>query len=358
MSTVDQLVVVSVSRVDADTEGVNTTQTVNGTWIRTLPMDFSELSTRVIDRVVPNIRSHVNTAIICSSADDTYARSQAMLNDRCRPRDVLSALGITLTKTLTDNFPNIDNIFKVDAACASGITAIDIAKNHKNIKNGVILVIGVERPTSLNFLNYFRHLGAVVENTESPYTPFDQRRSGFVMADGAAAIAITTLSYANEHQLEILATVDAVDTKTILTHMTNPSDTACLSQFIRSVILSSGKKLEEISWWDAHATATPFGDESEYKIFQDIFKDQNTVISSHKGIAGHCMSASALVELVNAIESVKQGRARATYGLSDEFKINPDQRLITQDQPITTSTFIKTSFGFGGRNGVAVITVC
>lgn len=358
MNALDQLAIVGISRVDAETEGVAATQMPNGIWIRTLPMDYSDLAEQVIDRLDHSIRPHVNTAIICSSADDTHARQRSTTNERCRPRDVLNALGISLTKTLSDTFINIDNIFKVDAACASGIAAIDVAKNHKNIGNGVILVVGIERPTSPNFINYFKLLGAVVEKTESPYTPFDKRRAGFVMADGAAVIAVTTMSYAKQHQLEILATIDAVDTKTILTHMTNPSDTAELAQFIRSVIVSSGKQLEEISWWDAHATATPSGDEAEYKIFQNIFGDQNIAISSHKGIAGHCMSASALVELANAIESVKQGYACATHGLIDEFKFVSDARLITQNQPISTRTFIKTSFGFGGRNGVAVITVC
>jgi 3-oxoacyl-(acyl-carrier-protein) synthase len=352
-----KLVIVAAARVDAETENVVATKNSNGTWIRLLPHDFSTMSEMVIKQIPDQVGSHINTGIICSVADDSHARERLVFSERCRPRDILNALGINLTKTLVENFKNIDNIFKVDAACASGLLAIEVASFHKNLSNGVILIIGVEKPTSKSFTSYFRHLGAVAENTEFPYTSFDDRRSGFVMADGAAVIAVATEEYAVKHNLKIIATIDNIETKTILTHVTSPSDTQILTEFIKTVIADSKKSINNISWWNAHATATPFGDEIEYEIFNNIFSDSSAVISSHKGIAGHCMSASALVELAAAIESVSKGIASKTSYLDNEHKINNDPKIIVEDTKIDTKTFIKTSFGFGGRNGVAVVTV-
>jgi 3-oxoacyl-(acyl-carrier-protein) synthase len=351
------IVIVAVASVTADTENCFPEQTVNGTWIQTVPYDYNTMAQQAVDQLSEKILNHVKNVITCSVADDSHARVKSFFNERCRPRDVLSALGINLTKVFSDKFPNLENIFKIDAACASGIYAIESACYSKSINNGVIVIAGVEKPTALNFLNFFRHLGAVAENTEKPYSPFDLRRSGFVMAEGAALIAITTHEYAVNNNLDIVAEINSASSKTILTHLTSPSDTEKLTGFIHSVIGSSGLDLKNIGWWDAHATATPDGDKVEYDIFSKIFQGIDTYISSHKGRVGHCMSASAVVEIVNAIKCISNGFASETYGLDTEHSLSNDSRLIVDRQAIDKKTFLKTSFGFGGRNGAAIITV-
>jgi 3-oxoacyl-[acyl-carrier-protein] synthase II len=351
------LVIVDIASIDAGTEQLTAIKTKNNTWIRKLPYSFSDLTEMILDKTTVNIRNHVIAAIVCSLGKDTHARNLAASDAKCSPRIALNALGGYITYSLSNYFPKINNIFNIDAACASGIAALDLAVGYKDINAGVILVMGVEVPTSDQFLNYFRHLKAVVERTDTPFTPFDIRRAGFVMADGAAFIAVTTKQYAIKHNLNIIAVVDSVGSKTIVTHPTAPSEFTELKNFVESVISNSGKRIQDISWWDAHATSTPAGDDAEYNLFSEIFQNTNTVISSYKGIAGHCMGASSLVELVNAIKCTQAGYASKTYMLSEEFKLADDDRLITDDHKLSSNTFIKTSFGFGGRNGAAVISV-
>jgi 3-oxoacyl-(acyl-carrier-protein) synthase len=348
---------VIVDAVSLDTKQLDFVRHERGPWIKTLKESYSEMADQVLNNLDHSVKSHVNTVMVCSASDDSYARHHAATNERLRPREVLNALGINLTKQLASSFPNIRGIFKVDAACASGITALDLAVNHKDVSNGVIVIFGIEKPTAFTFLNYFRTLGAVVEHSEVPYPPFDQRRAGFVMADGVAVLAVTTEQYAIKNNLKIIASVDSVGSQTILTHLTSPSDFGLLKQFIESVIVESNRNLCDISWWDAHATATPDGDAIEYKIFTEIFKDTDTVISSYKGTVGHCMSASAVIELVNTIQCAQKGYASKTSNLDPEFKIAQDPRIITDDHSLRSKTLIKTSFGFGGRNGATVITV-
>lgn len=351
----DPLVIVGLSRIDASTESVHATTTEQGAWIFHLPQDYTQLAEQSISKLNPAVREHVHTAIICSSADDSYARHKNSISSRLRPKEVLSALGINIASVLNNYLPNIQNIFKAEAACASGLIALELADLIVRKHNSVVLLAGVDKSTAPIFLNLFRHLGAVAQHPELYYAPFDQRRAGFAMGEGAAMLAVTTASQAQVRNLDIIATVDAVKAQTIFTHPTAPSDPALLEQFIQSVIVASQRSLTDFTCWDAHATATPQGDELEYQIFANVFDKTTAGISSFKSRIGHCMSASAVIELANAIEHLQAGKISPNHNLTQP--IADDPRLIVTATPTQKKTFIKTSFGFGGRNGAAVITV-
>lgn len=79
------------------------------------------------------------------------------------------------------------------------------------------------------------------------------------------------------------------------------------------------------------------------------------MLSSYKGSIGHTMAASAAIEMVNAIENLQQGIIPPNNNLFNPF--DPDVRLNTVSVKTDKKVFLKTSFGFGGRNGATVITV-
>jgi 3-oxoacyl-[acyl-carrier-protein] synthase II len=267
----------------------------------------------------------------------------------------MGALGVTTTMIMNEHLPNMQNIFKVEAACASGLVAMHLAGMIAKTNKSVVLISAVDKSTAPVFLNLCYHIGAVAKMPDQYYAPFDQRRAGFAMGEGAGLVAITTASQAAVLGLDVIAVVDAVDTQTILTHSTSPSDPALLENFIKQTLTTSQRELTEFAYWDAHATSTPVGDELEYKIFSNIFHNNNVAISSFKSQIGHCMSGSSIIEIVNAIQNIQNKKISANQGL--EQPIADDARLI--DAPVSTlhKTFVKTSFGFGGRNGAAVITV-
>jgi len=352
---IDPLVVVGVSRIDSSTENVLPSTTDRGVWIFNLPQQASELAEQAVKQLPPEVCNSVHTVITCSSADDSYARTRSVMQDRVRPRDVMAALGVTHTMVMNQQLPNLQNIFKVEAACASGLVALDLASMIARTRNAVVLIAGADKSTAPVFLNLFQHIGAVAAEPNNYYAPFDQRRAGFAMGEGAGMLAVTTESYAFARGLDVLAVIDSVSTQTICTHPTSPSDPAKLEQFIRNTIANSERNLSEFACWDAHATATPEGDQLEYSIFSNIFKDENTAISSFKSRIGHCMSGSAVIEIVNAIQNIQTGNISPNYNL--EQPIANDSRLITTSASTQKKTFVKTSFGFGGRNGAVVITV-
>lgn len=351
----DPLVVVGISRTDASTESCQASLNDGGIWIFNLPQDASELAEKTIQQLDSKVCENVHTVITCSAADDSYARYRSMVTNRARPRDVLAALGINVGLILKNYLPNIQNIFKAEAACSSGLVALELADMIARTHNAVVLIAGVEKSTAPPFLNLFYYIGAVAKSPGQYYSPFDQRRAGFAMGEGSAMMAVTTASQAQIRGLPVLATVDSVKTRVITTHPTAPSDPVLLEKFIRDTIDSSGRPLDSFACWDAHATATPAGDELEYQIFANIFKNDDVALSSFKGRIGHCMSSSSVIETVNAIQQLQKNNISPTYNL--EQPIVDDPRLITDITATQKKTFIKTGFGFGGRNGATVITV-
>lgn len=351
-----QLVIVAVDRIDSQTESVEPQQDHNGVWLFKLKQNSTDLATEAFGHLSKQVKENVHTAIVCNSCEDSYARERCVRSEsRLRPRDVLNALGTALTLEINNNLPNVENIFKVDAACASGLYALELAASIVRDKNVLVLLAGVDKSTAPYFVNMFRNIGALAQNSDQYYTPFDQKRCGFAMGEGVGMLAVTTKQHAQELGLPIQAYVDAISTKTIGTHATDPSNQVALTQFVHETIVSSGKNLDEFAYWDAHGTATPAGDQAEYEIFANIFSNQTTAISSFKGQIGHCMGASSLIELVHGIEHLQQHTIPANHQLRNPLA--QDARLINEPVSTDKKTFIKTSFGFAGRNAVAIITV-
>lgn len=351
----DKLVVVGFSRTDSGTESCHASLNDQGIWIFNLPQDAGELAETTIQKLDRRVCENVHTVITCSAADDSYARNRIMTSNRGRPRDVLAALGVNVGLILKNYLPNVQNIFKAEAACASGLVALELADMIARTRDAVVLISGVEKSTAPPFLNLFYYIGAVAKSPGEYYSPFDQRRAGFAMGEGSAMIAVTTASQAKIRGLPVLAIVDSVKTQTITTHPTSPSDPVLLEEFIRGTVEASGRSLDSFACWDAHATATPAGDELEYQIFANIFKDNDIALSSFKGRIGHCMSASSVIEIVNAMQQLQENNISPTHKL--EQPIVADPRLIMDVTATQKKTFIKTGFGFGGRNGATVITV-
>ena len=112
----DELVVVGFSRTDSSTESCQASLNEKDIWIFSLPHDASELAESTIKKLDPKVCENVHTVITCSAADDSYARNRIMTTSRGRPRDVLAALGINVGLILKNYLPNVQNIFKAEAA--------------------------------------------------------------------------------------------------------------------------------------------------------------------------------------------------------------------------------------------------
>ncbi len=350
----DPLVVVGLNRIDAASEQCSAEVSSEGVWKYTLVHDANKLTEKAVSGLSDKLRHNVHTVITCSFAYDSFAYQKVMCNDRIRPSDVMGALGVSFERVLHSYLPHICNILRVDAHCASGLIALDLADMIARRDKSVVLIAGMNKSTTSRLLNLFVAIGAAAKLPHIYSSPFDLNRSGLVMGECAAMLAVTTASQAQAKGLDIVAVIDTVKVQTIFS-LTAPSDATLLQQFINHTVKDSQRSLPLFACWDAHATATPQGDEIEYNIFSNIFNHQDTVISSFKGRVGHCMAVSALTEIVNAIQHLQRRIISPNFGLDNPMVSDP--RLITDTVSTNKKTFIKTSFGFGGKNAATVITV-
>lgn len=354
----DDLVIVACDSVDALTETVSASLTNNNQWVFQLPLSYECLAKTLLSKIPEILIDHVDKIIVSSAAQDTYAKNQTFIEEkiknkrRVRPSMVLDAMGINVTNLFLESYKNATDIFGVDAACATGLKSIELASMMAQTGD-VVLIAGLDKPTAPYFLYYFDSLNALANGGDRYNGPFDANRNGLAMADGAAFIVVCRRDVAIARRLPIIATVNAIKSKSLLSAVT-PSEISQLSKFIAHVIEDSRVPIPHLSHWDAHATATPLGDSVEYNIFNELMH-LDTPLSSLKGHFGHAMSACGLIELSHSIKNLLSGIVKANGSLHE--KMQRDDRIITSDVSTTKRSFIKTSFGFGGRNAVMIVTV-
>ncbi len=188
-------------------------------------------------------------------------------------------------------------------ACAAGLQAI--GDGMRLIRSGeaeVALVGGAEAcidPLSLASFNALKALSTDHEQPESASRPFDSRRNGFVMGEGAGLMVIETLAHAEARGATPLAVISGYGTSADAYHMTaGPDDGNGAAAAIHSALNMAGLAPDAIGYINAHATSTPVGDRAEIAALRRVFGSllPGIPISSTKSSTGHLLGAAGGVE--------------------------------------------------------------
>lgn len=354
----DRIVIVAHSTVDPITQNTQISK-IKDFWCFDLDISFSEMSKLAIEQIPLSIRQQMSSLIFCTLSSNEPCRAQiyqdiASGKSRSKPSVVLEAAGLNTRLALCGDLDVNPDIYNVQAACATGLKALELGMMTALLKDQVVIVGACDKMTTDFNLTFFNSLGAISKSAEFK-GPFDNNRSGFAMGVGAAFVAICKETTAIKNGWEPLAIVNSVESCTKPVHPTNPSDIEFIESLVNKTISNSGITKSEIAFWNAHATCTPMGDDLEYQAFCRVFGNQELPISSLKGRIGHTMGPSALIELIHGIEYIKQGKIFSNDKL--ESPLIDDSRILKVESSTDRKTILKTSFGFGGRNSVAVITV-
>lgn len=247
-------------------------------------------------------------------------------------------------------------------ACASGTNAIGEAL--RIIQRGeadVVLCGGTEAPiTSLAFAGFCaaKTMSTEKENPEQACRPFDKRRSGFVMGEGAGVLVLESLEHAQARGAHIYAELAGYGSTSDAYHITTPvPGGAGAVRAMRLALKDAGVSVEDVDYINAHGTSTGPNDSTETSAIKTLFGSyaSKLAISSTKSMTGHLMGAAGAIEAIICAVSIERGAIPPTtnYGEPDpecDLDYVPN---IARKQEVNVA--MSNSLGFGGHNATIVL---
>ncbi|MFA5905943.1 MAG: beta-ketoacyl-[acyl-carrier-protein] synthase family protein, partial [Desulfobacula sp.] len=183
--------------------------------------------------------------------------------------------------------------------------------------------------------------------------PFDIRRDGLVVGEGAAAVVLESYPHARNRGARILGEVTGYHTCCDGGHMTSPSSEG-MYRCMKGALDQAGLNADEIDYINAHATGTKLGDIAESGAIRKLFRDR-VPVSATKGFTGHTLAASGVMETIFCLLMMAHNVIIPTLHLET---IDPecDGILHVQEKTKASVKRVMTSnFAFGGINAALVL---
>lgn len=244
----------------------------------------------------------------------------------------------------------------VVTACAT--SSHTIGEAYRAIKHGyadAILAGGTE--ASINELAMAGFINcqalSLSEDPNEGSLPFDKRRGGFVMGEGAGVLLLEEYEHAKKRGATILAEAVGYGNTSDAYHITAPDPEASGAiRAIRAAVQEAGITDDDTVYVNAHGTGTHLNDAMETKALKAVFGERayKLHISSTKSMTGHMMGATGAVEAIASILALRDGIIPPTVNYRE-----PDEECDLDYTPnqaarVNPDCAISTSLGFGGHN--------
>jgi 3-oxoacyl-[acyl-carrier-protein] synthase II len=231
-------------------------------------------------------------------------------------------------------------------ACASGTNAIGHA--FECVRSGRyqrVLAGGYDALAEMVFVGF----DSLQASTPEKCRPFDRHRTGMVLGEGAAILALENLELAQKRGALVLAEIIGYGISTDNFHITQPEPSGVgPRQAMERALQSAGISAGEVDYINAHGTATVFNDAAEGKAIGTIF--DGVPVSSTKSMMGHSLGAAGAVEAIVCLLALQHRFLPPNINfqaLDDGLELNV---VANEAQPALLSTALSNSFGFGGTN--------
>lgn len=241
-------------------------------------------------------------------------------------------------------------------ACASGSHAIGEAM--RMIRHGyadAVIAGGAEAAICPSAVAGFINMQALSpsEDPEAASLPFDRRRNGFVIGEGAVALVLEEYQHAKERGAILYGEVCGYGTTCDAYHITAPHPEARGgTQAMLDAMREAGYRENDIVYINAHGTGTPMNDAVETLAIKQALGPaaQRARISSTKSMTGHMLGAAGAIEALACLYAIRDGIVPPTIHLQEpdeacDLEYTPNQ-AIKADLTLALSN----SLGFGGHN--------
>ncbi len=265
-------------------------------------------------------------------------------------------------ENLAEKFGTKGSPVATSTACASGGTAIQLGV--EAIRRGetdAALVVGTDASINPESLVRFSLLSALSTRNDPPSSasrPFSKDREGFVMAEGAGALVLESLSAARARGATVLAVVEGCGEVADGFHRTRSSpDGKPIIACMRNALVDAGLAPEDVGYINAHGTGTPENDKMEWVGVSAVFGEHagSIPMSSNKSMIGHSLTAAGAVEAIFTVLTVRRGLLPPTINYEIPDPALPVDCVPNCARAAKVRHAISNSFGFGGQNVCLVI---
>ncbi len=243
-------------------------------------------------------------------------------------------------------------------ACSSANNAIGDA--YFWILNGqakMMVAGGSEAGVCPHTLSGFNALTALStkEDPNEACTPFDKRRDGFVLGEGAGILILEELEHAKARGAKIYAEIVGYASTCDAYHITAPSGDGAIKA-MNNALNSAEITYDQIDYINAHGTGTPLNDKFETMAIKEVFKDyaKDVAISSTKSMHGHALGAAGGIEAILSIKTIENNIIPPTINYQEvdedcDLNYTPNVKVARE-----VNYAMSNSLGFGGHNAILV----
>ena len=246
-------------------------------------------------------------------------------------------------------------------ACAGGSNAVGDAFRH--IRDGyaeLMLAGGTEAavtPLSMGGFTTMRalHTG---DDPSRASIPFDARRSGFVMGEGAGVLLLEELEHALARNAKIYAELVGYGVTCDAHHITAPApEGEGAARAMRQALDDAGVAGEAVGYINAHGTSTPMNDACETAAIKSVFGEhaRELAVSSTKSMTGHMLGAAGAVEAIFSALALRDAYLPATIGYREADPACDLDYIPNQGREEQVEYALSNSLGFGGHNACLLL---
>lgn len=245
----------------------------------------------------------------------------------------------------------------VVTACAT--STHDIGEAYRAIAHGyadAIIAGGAEATLNELAVAGFQNCMALTtaENPLESSLPFDKRRGGFVMGEGAGVVVLEEFEHAKKRGAKILGEMVGYANTCDAYHITAPSpDAEQGARALREAAAQAGYTENTSVYINAHGTGTPLNDKSETLAIKKAFgaRAKDMMISSTKSMTGHMLGAAGAVEAIVCIMALQRGMLPPTIGYMEKDPACDLDYIPNETRQVQADIALSVSLGFGGHNG-------
>lgn len=297
----------------------------------------------------------------------TIESNKILLNDR-GPKKISPFFVPGAISNMVSGYASLRFGFKgpnISIASACSSASHSIGYSFRSISYGdadIMLTGGAEMATTPLGLAGFNAAKALSTNNENPQAasrPWDKKRDGFVLGEGAGCLILEEYERAKKRGAHIYAEIIGFGMSADAFHITAPpqeGEGAALA--MRNALLDADIDKSLIDYINAHGTSTPAGDIAETLAIKSVFENssKSLVVSSTKSMTGHLLGAAGAIEAIFSILAIRDNICPPTINLDD-----PDEGCDLNYSAIQATSkninySLSNSFGFGGTNASLIFS--